>query len=343
MKFGNLFYLFFLWIIPVLIIFYIYSIRKRKRLLEKFASAALLPRLLNSSGKNIYFLKALLLILACTSAIIALTEPKFGYKWEEVSRKGVDIIVAVDVSNSMLAEDIKPNRLERAKRKLSDLITILQGDRIGLVAFAGTSFLQCPLTLDYDAFQIFLDYLDPSLIPVPGTSLSNALETAIKAFPKDSERNKSIILITDGEDQEKAVDNVIPTLKEKGIRVFAIGIGKEEGAPIPTDQGDFKKDENGNVVLTKLDSSTLKKIALQTNGTFVRSVSGDIDIQKIYQEGIKSNSEDKDFKTSSKKIWQERFQIFVGLALMLLCLEFLLKEQRSTRTQMAELVKNEDR
>jgi Ca-activated chloride channel family protein len=328
MKFGNLSYLFFLWIIPVLIIFYIYSIRKRKRLLEKFASPALLPKLVNSGGKKIYYLKALLLILACTSGILALTEPKFGYKWEEVSRKGVDIIVAVDVSKSMLAEDIKPNRLERAKRKLHDLLDILQGDRIGLVAFAGTSFLQCPLTLDYEAFQMFLDYLDPALIPVPGTSITNALETALKAFPQDTERNKSIILISDGEDQEKEVETVIPTLKEKGIRVFAIGIGKEEGAPIPTDQGDFKKDENGNVILTKLDATTLRTIAARTGGTFVRSVSGDIDIQKIYQDGIKKNTEEKDYKTSRKKVWQERFQIFVGLGLLLLCLEFLLGEQR---------------
>jgi len=228
----------------------------------------------------------------------------------------------------MLAEDIKPNRLERAKRKLHDLLNILQGDRVGLVAFAGTSFLQCPLTLDYDAFQIFLDYLDPSLIPVPGTSLTNALETAVKAFPKDSDRSKSVILITDGEDQEKSVENIIPTLKTRGIKVFAIGIGREEGAPIPTEQGDFKKDENGNVVLTKLDSSGLKKIAAETGGTFVRSVSGDIDIQKIYQDGIKSTAEDKDFKTSRKKVWQERFQFFVGLGLLLLCLELTLKEQK---------------
>ncbi len=326
MKFGNIFYLFFLWIIPILAIFYFYSLRRREVLIKKFANTKVLGLLISSFRKRNYYLKAFLMLFACLSGIIALTEPKFGYGWEEVKRTGVDIIVAVDVSKSMLAEDIKPNRLERAKRKIYDLLHVLQGDRIGLVAFAGSSYLECPLTLDYEAFQIFLDYLDPSLIPIPGTSISNAIETSVKAFQKDSGRGKSIILITDGEDQEHAIQKIIPSLKEKGIRVFAIGIGKEEGVPIPSEEGGFKKDENGNVILTKLDSSTLEKLASETKGSYIRSSSGDIDIQKIYFQGIKENQENKEIKSAKRQVWQERFQFFIALSLLLISLEFLITE-----------------
>ncbi len=327
MQFDNTYYLLFLWLVPFLFLFYIYSLRKKAKLLNKFANKKTLEKILNVSSKKIHYIKAVMMLLICTSGVIALAEPKFGYTWEEIKRKGVDIVVAVDVSKSMLAEDIKPSRLQRAKMKLHDLLGILQGDRVALVAFAGTSFLECPLTLDYEAFQIFLDYLDPSLIPVPGTSFSNALETASKAFSADSGRGKSIIMITDGEDQDEGLKSVLPTLKEKGIRVFTIGIGKEEGIPIPDEKGGLKKDENGNVILTKLNVKTLEEIAVSTGGQFVRSSSGDIDLQKIYTDGIKANTKDNDFKSSKKQVWQQRFQIFVGIGLILLILEMLLSEQ----------------
>lgn len=334
MKFGNLFYLLFLWLIPLLVFFYYYSFRKRAILLKKFANNKVLSQItnLNLSKKNAY-LKSSLVVFAMLLSILALTEPKFGYHWEDVTRRGQDIVIAVDLSKSMLAEDIKPNRLERAKRKIQDFLTILEGDRLSLVAFAGSSFLQCPLTLDYEAFQIFLEYLEPSLIPIPGTSLTNALETSIKAFPKNSSRAKSIILITDGEEQEDKVNTIIPKLKEQHIRVFTIGIGKEEGVPIPDDNGQLKRDENGKVIMTKLDSTTLKNLAEETKGLFVRSVSGDIDIKKVYFEGIKAE-EDKEFKSSKKQVWQERFQIFVALALLLVLLEFVLTERVKPQLRM---------
>lgn len=323
MSFGNFYNLYFLILIPVIIFIYYMGNKKKRVLLSKFAGEKVLKTILNSGNYKIQLLKIFLILLSFSFAIFALSSPRYGYKTEEVKRKGVDIVVAVDVSQSMMAEDIKPNRLERAKRKLKDFIDIMQGDRVALVAFAGTSFLQCPLTLDYQAFGIFLDYLEPSLIPVGGTSIGNAIDTAIKAFPKDSTATKSIVLITDGEDQEDSVKQALTSLKDKNIKVFAIGIGKDEGVPIPSEQG-LKKDENGNIVLTKLDTKSLEELANQTGGFFVRSVSGDIDIQKIYFQGIKAESKDSEFNSSKRQIWEERFQIFIGIALFFLILEILI-------------------
>jgi len=327
MKLGNIFYLLFLWLIPTLLLFYIYSIRKRKRLILKFAELRLIEKISDFSSRKIYYVKAVLILSACLFGIFALTEPKFGYKWEEFERKGIDVVIAVDVSKSMLANDIQPSRLERAKRKISDLLSIVQGDRLALVAFSGSSFLQCPLTLDYDAFRMFLDYLDPSLIPVEGTSIYNALKTSIDAFPKESSRGKAVILITDGEDHDKDFNAMIDTLKKENIRVFSIGIGKEDGSPIQLGDSSLKKDENGNIVLTKQDSSLLKNLSVKTRGMYVNSVSGDFDIIKIYLQGIRTLYEASEFKGTKKKIFNEIFQIFVGLALMLICLEFLISDR----------------
>lgn len=326
MKFGDLNYLYLLILIPFLIFAYYKEYKKKQTLLKKFAGQKVLEKLVNSGSYRLEILKIILILFSFSLAVFSLTSPKYGYKIEEIKRKGGDIIVAVDVSKSMMAEDVKPNRLERAKRELKDLLDNLQGDRIGLVAFAGTSFLQCPLTLDYQAFGIFLDYLDPSLIPIPGTSIGNALETAVKAFPKEGRGSQSIILITDGEDQEDSIKPLLQTLKDKKIRVFSIGIGKEEGVPIPDETG-LKKDESGNIVLTKLDSKSLDNLSKETGGFYINSVSGDIDVQKIYFEGIKSDSQDGEFNSSKRQIWEERFQIFVGLALLFLILEILLNKR----------------
>lgn len=323
MNFGNFYNLYFLFLIPVLIFIYYKGYKKKKFLLKKFAGEKTLKKLLNSSSYKVEIFKIILMLLSFSFAVFALSSPKYGYRTEEVKRKGGDIIIAVDVSKSMLAEDIKPNRLERAKRKLKDILDILQGDRIGLVAFAGTSYLQCPLTLDYQAFGIFLDYLDPSLIPVGGTSIGNALDTALKAFPKEDKGSKSIIVITDGEEQENSINPMISQLQEKNVKVFSIGIGKEEGVPIPAENG-LKKDQSGNVVLTKLDAKSLENLSNQTGGFFIRSASGDIDIQKIYFDGIKADSKDSEFNSSKRQIWEERFQIFVGIALFFIILELLI-------------------
>ena len=331
MKFAHPAYLLLFWIIPALVFFFIYAFRKKDKLIKLFCGEALYAELVPTARRGRQKLKAALLLGALCLLLLALMQPRWGFQWEDITRKGIDIIVAIDVSQSMLAEDIKPNRLERAKRKVYDLCQMLEGDRIGLIAFAGTSFVQCPLTLDYGAFKIFLDYLNPDLIPVPGTAIGDAIRTAVKSFNSRERTAKALIIITDGEDHESKPFEAAQEAKKEGVRIFTIGVGQEGGAPIPLQDGSggFKKDERGDLVLSKLDETTLEKIALETGGSYVRSVTGDMDLNKIYKDDIRGSIEKKELRSTRKKRWEERFQWFVFAALVLLGLEFFMRETKA--------------
>jgi Ca-activated chloride channel family protein len=331
MKFGSWNYLFFLWVIPVMVVFYVYAFRKRDKMLALFCGKELVGELVPDFKKGRRLIKALLIMLGIMLGIFALTRPQWGFHWEEIKRVGVDVMVAIDVSESMLAEDVKPNRLERAKREVIDLIEMLEGDRIGLIAFAGTSFVQCPLTLDYGACKMFLDYIDTDLIPVPGTAIAEVIRTSLKSFSKRERKSKALILITDGEDHEGEPIDAAKEAKKEGIKIFTIGVGREGGAPIPLKDGSggFKKDRKGDMVITHLDEITLQKIALETGGSYVRSVTGDMDLDKIYQEGIKQHVEQKQLKSTRKRRWEERFQWFIFFALLFVSVEFFVSERRA--------------
>jgi Ca-activated chloride channel homolog len=329
MKFGNIEYLTLLWILPGMILLAVYAFRKKDQLLRLFADTDLWERLMPEASRRRQVIKFLLLLAGVSLLLTALLSPRWGFQWQEVQRRGVDILVAVDVSKSMLAEDVKPNRLERAKREITDLVGMLQGDRIGLIAFAGASFLECPLTLDHGAFSMFLDYLDTDLIPVPGTDVGGAIQTAIDSFVPGRHASKALILITDGEDHPGQVQKKAEEAKKKGIRIFTVGIGSQEGAPIPlaNGSGGFKKDRSGELILSRLDDASLQKIALETGGNYVRSVSGDMDLKKIYEE-IRSKMEAGELQSSKRKRWEERFQWFLLASLFLFCLEALLSERK---------------
>jgi Ca-activated chloride channel family protein len=331
MKFGSWNYLFFLWVIPVMVVFYVYAFRKRDKMLALFCGKELVGELVPDFKKGRRLIKALLILMGIILGIFALTRPQWGFHWEEIKRVGVDVMVAIDVSESMLAEDVKPNRLERAKREVIDLIEMMEGDRIGLIAFAGTSFVQCPLTLDYGACKMFLDYIDTDLIPVPGTAIAEAIRTSLKSFNKRERKSKALILITDGEDHEGEPIDAAKEAKKEGIKIFTIGVGREGGAPIPLKDGSggFKKDRKGDMVITHLDEITLQKIALETGGSYVRSVTGDMDLDKIYQEGIKQHVEQKQLKSTRKRRWEERFQWFIFFALLFVSVEFFVSERRA--------------
>jgi Ca-activated chloride channel family protein len=333
MKFGNLSSLFLLWLIPCLGFFYIYAFLKKDRFLSEFCGEELISKLIPSVQKGRQKLKAFLLLTSVLFLIVALIRPKWGFHWEDIKRIGIDIIVAVDVSKSMLAEDVSPNRLERAKREIYDLCQMLEGDRIGLIAFAGTSFVQCPLTLDYGAFRMFLDYLDPDLIPTPGTAIGDAIQKATESFRRQERKSKALILITDGEDHGTDTLEVTQKAKREGIRIFTIGIGKSSGTPIPLSDGSggFHKDKDGNVVLSKLDEKTLQKIALETGGSYVRSVTGDMDLDKIYRNDIRGTIEQKELRSTRKKRWEERFQWFVFIGLFFILLEFFILESKKVK------------
>jgi Ca-activated chloride channel homolog len=328
MRFGEPNYFHFLWTLIPLIFFMVWGLKKKQQLTTKFCGNPLLTRLVQPGLEKRHQTKTIFMFLAVIFLLLALTQPRWGYHWEDLHQKGVDVIVALDVSDSMLAEDIKPNRLERAKRKISDLLDRMEGDRIGLVAFAGTSFVQCPLTLDYAAARIFLSAIDTQLIPVQGTAIGNAIKTSTKAFRTQDKKSKALILITDGEDQTGQALSAAKAAKAQGVKIYTIGIGGEMGAPIPNPSvdGGFRKNQQGEVILSKLDENTLQKIALETGGSYVRSVTGDIDLKTIYNDQIKLHIEKKELKSERRKIWQERFQWFIFLGLLFLVLESFLME-----------------
>ena len=330
MEFGSIAYLFLLWLIPFLVFFYIYAFLKKDRLIKEFCGDELYTKLIPAAQRGRQKFKAFLLIAGILFLIIALVRPKWGFHWEDIKRTGIDIIVAVDVSKSMLARDIQPSRLERAKRKVHDLCGMLEGDRIGLIAFAGTSFVQCPLTLDYGAFNMFLEYLTPDLIPVPGTAIGDAIRKAVESFSRQERKSKALILITDGEDHDSNPLDVVKEAKKEGVKIFTIGIGSDSNTPIPLGEGSggFLKDKTGNVVMSRLDETILQKIALETGGSYVRSVTGDMDLEKIYRGEIKASMEQKELKSTRQKRWEERFQWFVGIALAFLLLEFFFRERK---------------
>ena len=304
MNLSHLWMLNLLWLIPLAAVVLIVQGRKKKRSLQVFADPHLLDRLtaLNRRGRR--FIKALFLLLSLGLMLFALAGPRWGSHYEEVSQKGVDIMLLIDVSPSMLVEDIAPNRLERARREILDFIKVVQGDRVGLIAFAGAAFVQCPLTLDYAALEMFLSALQPDLIPVPGTDLGAAIDMGIAAFDEESATDKVILLITDGEDNENQGLKAARQAAAKGVKIFVFGIGDVGGGPIPEldGSGGFKKDRQGKLILSKLEEESLQDIAALTGGTYVRSVAGDLDLDVLYFDGIKSQTRAQELKSGKIKV-----------------------------------------
>jgi len=327
MRFGEPIYLYLIILIPLLIGFLIWAEKKRKTLSAQFVDASLFPRLVSPRAVEQRRKKTRLLIWGLVFLLIALAQPRWGFQWEDLKQRGVDIIIALDVSNSMRATDIKPSRLERAKYKVTDLLRMLKGDRVGLVAFAGTSFLHCPLTLDYQAAEMFLGALDTDLISLQGTALGHAIETSIKAFSTTEKKSKAIILITDGEDHEGAVLKALQSAQKEGVKIFVIGIGHGEGVPVPDPSGGFKRNRSGEIVLSKINEPLLEKIAVESGGVYVRSVHGDMDLRTIYLEQIQQSMEKKELKSSRRKHWTERFQWLIFMGLLCLTGERWLREK----------------
>ena len=263
--------------------------------------------------------------------VVALARPRMGFKWQEKNTGGIDLLIAVDVSKSMFASDLNPNRLERAKREILDLLRLLKGDRVGFLPFAGRSFIHLPLTDDYKMARLFLENINNDLISAPGTNIAEAIDLGVTSLTKSAAHNsegKAIILITDGEDHSGKLFDSAKAAKEKGIRVFVVGIGSPEGAPLLLPDGSYLKDSAGNVVVSKLAENDLVKVAETTGGIYVRSVAGDIDLEKIYLDGIKPSSENNPYGESRQKIWNEIYQWPLGLSLACLVAGFLLTPYR---------------
>ncbi|RLC05761.1 MAG: hypothetical protein DRH34_01790 [Deltaproteobacteria bacterium] len=331
MQFSNPYLLNLLWaLIPVFGIM-VYGIRKRKKILSKFVNESMLPSIVPGFDPKKRWVKIILIVISLGFAIVALAGPQLGFKWEKTTQKGVDIMIALDCSRSMLAQDIKPNRLERAKREVIDLLHMMKSDRAGLVAFSGRAFLQCPLTLDHEAFNIFLKVLEPGFLPVGGTNLNAAIQECYNGFEKESDTEKAIIIITDGESTTGEVEETAREMAGKGIKTFSIGVGDLQGAPIPDEKGGFKKDASGNIILSKVDTKTLEKLAAMTGGIYVRSVAGDMDLDMIYTDKILGTMERKTLTSGKKKIWENRYQWVLFPCLVLLLIEFLLSPKKNVK------------
>ncbi len=336
LRFANAYMLYLLLLIPAWIGFFIWVGKYKQKALERFGNRVTLKKLMISySGKN-YRWKNSLLILSFAFFVMALARPQIGTKLEQVKRRGVDIFVAMDVSLSMKAEDIKPNRLEKAKHEVANLIDHLQGDRIGLIAFAGNAFVQCPLTLDYSAAKMFLDIMNTNLIPTPGTAIGKAIAVAMKSFVQKERKHKVLILITDGEDNVGDPVKMAEAADKDGIVIYTVGIGSPQGVPIPLTDANgrslgYKKDQNGNIVLTKLDEVTLEKIALQTGGKYYHATPGEMELNKIYKDISKMQKKELASRIYSQ--YEDRFQYFLGIGLILLLLEIFIPERRKIKAE----------
>lgn len=331
LRFAETYYFHLLWLVPVLVLFFVYAFRARRQAMQQFGNLLLLQKLAAGVSRKRQIGKLVLLVLAVALLALVLARPQIGTKLEEAKREGVDVFIAVDVSVSMLAQDIPPSRLEKAKHEVDNLINRLRGDRVGVIAFAGTAFVQCPLTLDYGAAKMFLDILEPGLIPTAGTNIEEAIALALKSFEGKERKFKVLILITDGENHEGDAMKLAEEAERQGVIIHCVGIGSPEGVPIPqnADQlgsSGFKKDRQGQVVMSKLDEVTLEKIALQTNGKYYRASSGESELEKIYDEIARMDK--KELGSLQYTQFEDRFQYVLIFVILLLIVEVMIPERR---------------
>ena len=300
----------------------------RRRRLRKLGDEALVQELMPSWSRSKRWVRAVLWSLAFFFFVIGLSRPQIGAKLKEYKVKGAEIMVVLDVSNSMLAQDYSPNRLERAKLAISRITDKLQGDRIGLIIFAGSSFVQLPITSDYVSAKMFLSNISTQSIPIQGTAIGDAITTAAKSFSAQSENSRAIIVITDGENHEDDAVAAAMQAAEAGIKVYTIGVGSPDGQPIPM-EGGLLKDKDGNIVVTRLDEETLKEIAEAGGGAYVHAVNDEFGLTPIIND-IKKMQEEE-YNSIVFEEYDEQFMYFLGIAFALFVLEMLIGERRSRR------------
>ncbi len=314
----------------LLALFFRWSSRTRARLLERFAASRLLPGLLASHSPAMRAVKHGCVVTAVLLIVLALARPQVGYEWREVTTRGVDVVFAVDASRSMLAEDVRPNRLERVRLAVFDLLPRLKGDRIGLVAFAGTSFLQCPLTLDYDAFRQSLEAVDTQVIPQGGTNIGAAIREAVEALGP-GQNHKAVVLLTDGEDLEESAVEAAREAAKAGVAVFTVGVGTPDGELIPVrnerGQIEYVRDVAGQIVKSRLDEATLRRVAEAAGGFYVGLGARGEGLQQAYQAGVEALPKEESGSRLQRQPL-ERFQWPLAVAIGLLALESLLGTRR---------------
>lgn len=322
-RFEDPTYLYLLLILPFLIVFYLYSNHRRRKALRKFGDPDLMAPLMPGVSKYRPDVKFWLMFAAIALFSLLLARPQFGSKPETVKRNGVEVIIALDISNSMLAQDVQPNRLERAKRLISRLVDQLENDKVGLIVFAGDAFTQLPITSDYISAKMFLESINPSLISKQGTAIGAAINLAVRSFTPQEGVGRTIVVITDGENHEGGIIEAAKTAKEKGIQINVIGVGLPEGAPIPIPgTNDFQRDKEGNVVVTRLDETMCKEIAREGQGIYTL-----LDNSNSAQRAITAEIDKlakSDIETTIYTDYNEQFQAVAWIILILLLVELMI-------------------
>lgn len=327
--FANPAYLWLLLLVPLIPVAYAIAMALRRRRVRAFGDEELVEALMPSRSAARGWWKTVLFTLAFAFFVIGLSRPLIGAKLAERETKGAEIMICLDVSNSMLAQDYTPDRLSRAKLAISKLVDKLKDDRIGLVVFAGTSFVQLPITTDYVSAKMFLNTIDTRSVPVQGTAIGEAMMTAARSFSAQSERSRAIIVITDGENHEDDPVEAARQIAETGIRIYTIGVGSQRGQPIP-EGGSLMKDRNGEIVVSRLDEDTLREIAKAGNGTYVHAGKDEFGLEPIVEEINKFK--DERFNSVVFEEYDEQYMYFLGIALFLLVIEMLIGDRRSKRS-----------
>lgn len=328
LNFAQSQYLLLLLLIPVFFVVQVMVLKMRRNRIRKFGDETLVSRLMPSYSNGKTWVRLVLFSIGFFFFVIGLSRPQIGAKLKEHETKGAEIMIVLDVSNSMLAEDYSPNRLERAKLAISRLVDKLREDRIGLIVFAGNSFVQLPITTDYVSAKMFLNSITTGSVPVQGTAIGEAINTAMRSFSVQSEKSRAIIVITDGENHEDDPVAAAKQAAEMGVRVFTIGVGSPEGKPIPMD-GELLKDKNGEIVVTRLDEKVLQDVAQAGNGVYVRAGNSEFGLNPII-ENIK-RMEDEKYNSIVFEEFDEQFMYFLGIALFFFVIEMLVGDRRSRK------------
>ena len=338
-RFANIEMLWWLITIPVFVIAYIIITKRKQRQLMEFGDPELMAQLMPDASKSRPIVKFTLLMVALVLLIVAAARPQYGQQEKTVKRQGIEVMVALDISNSMLAEDVAPNRLDRAKQMLSKMIDNMTDDKVGLVVFAGEAFTQLPITCDYVSAKMFLNTISPKLIPTQGTAIGAALQTAIRSFgSQESDAGRAIILITDGENHEDDATAVAKQAQELGIQVFVIGIGKPEGSPIPVPgTNDYIKDRSGQVVVSRLNEEMCQEIAQAGKGAYVRCDNTNTAMRALQQELERIAT--TDLETTVYADYNEQYQSFLLIALLLLVIDFFILMRQNHRLNRMDLFK----
>ena len=327
-RFAHIEFLWLLLAIPVLVALHIWITRRKRQQLQLFGDPELMAELMPNASRIRPHVKFALMLTALSLLIIGIARPQYGTKEQTVKRQGIEVMIALDISNSMLAEDVAPNRLERAKQMLSKLVDQMVDDKLGLVVFAGDAFTQIPITCDYVSAKMYLQSITPDIIPAQGTAIGKAITTCVSSFgTEDTEKSRAIILITDGENHEDNAQEAAKMAKEKGIHVFVVGIGKPEGSPIPDGRGGFKKDRQGTVVVSRMSEDMCQEVAAAGGGMYVRADNSNTATRALEKEIDKLGKQEIETKVYSD--YNEQYQSFIFIALLLLVIDFFIFSRKN--------------